>query len=190
MNNLIGRFRVSVTTAKAPAADPLPARVAKILAIPADQRTPAQMATLFQLLANDRAGVEGGERRDRGAVAAVAGGRDDAHADSSRRGAEHERAASAAIFSSRPKPVTPGVPAFLHSLPGRRAADAADVCPLAGGLGKARRRRGCWSIACGSRISARALSARAKISGCKANRRRTRSCWIGWLASSWTAAGA
>ena len=38
---------------------------------------------------------------------------------------------SAATSSSRARPSTPGVPAFLHPLPAGRAADAADLRPLA-----------------------------------------------------------
>ncbi len=43
----IGRFRISVTTADKPSADPLPAAVRRILAIPAAQRTDAQRREVF-----------------------------------------------------------------------------------------------------------------------------------------------
>jgi hypothetical protein len=43
----IGRFRLSVTAAKDPVADPLPKRVREILAVPAEKRTPAQEAAVF-----------------------------------------------------------------------------------------------------------------------------------------------
>jgi hypothetical protein len=43
----LGRFRLSVTGAPAPKADPLPAAVRAIFAIPADQRSPAQDAVVF-----------------------------------------------------------------------------------------------------------------------------------------------
>jgi len=46
-NNLLGRFRISVTSAENPTADPLPARVRKILSIPAAERSPAQQAEVF-----------------------------------------------------------------------------------------------------------------------------------------------
>jgi len=46
-NNLLGRFRISVTSAKSPVADPLPAHVREILSIPRDQRSPAQTAAVF-----------------------------------------------------------------------------------------------------------------------------------------------
>jgi hypothetical protein len=43
----IGRFRLSVTDAPNPKADPLPARVRALLAIPAGQRTPQQRREVF-----------------------------------------------------------------------------------------------------------------------------------------------
>lgn len=46
-NNNLGRFRLSVTDAPAPTADPVPARVRTILAIEPARRTPAQVDTLF-----------------------------------------------------------------------------------------------------------------------------------------------
>ena len=46
-NYNLGRFRLSVTSAADPAADPLPAAVREVLGIPAGERTPAQVATLF-----------------------------------------------------------------------------------------------------------------------------------------------
>jgi mono/diheme cytochrome c family protein len=47
MNNNLGRFRISATTAESPKADPLPKRVRDVLAIPRDQRSAAQVATVF-----------------------------------------------------------------------------------------------------------------------------------------------
>jgi hypothetical protein len=46
-NNNIGRFRLSLTTAPDPVADPLPRTVREALAIGADKRTPAQTDTIF-----------------------------------------------------------------------------------------------------------------------------------------------
>jgi mono/diheme cytochrome c family protein len=46
-NNNLGRFRLSITDVPDVEADPLPARVRGILAIPAGQRTPAQVDALF-----------------------------------------------------------------------------------------------------------------------------------------------
>jgi len=48
MNNNLGRFRISATTASGEVkADPIPKKVRDIFGIPADKRTPVQMATLF-----------------------------------------------------------------------------------------------------------------------------------------------
>ncbi len=44
----IGRFRISVTTAPNPKADPLPTQVRRILAIPAANRTPEQQREVFR----------------------------------------------------------------------------------------------------------------------------------------------
>ncbi|HXY35216.1 MAG TPA: DUF1549 domain-containing protein, partial [Planctomycetaceae bacterium] len=46
-NNNLGRFRLSVTNAPNPTADPLPQNVRDLLAIPAAKRTPAQVAAIF-----------------------------------------------------------------------------------------------------------------------------------------------
>jgi hypothetical protein len=46
-NNNIGRMRLSVTSAPNAEADPLPEGVREILSLPAEQRTPAQMQTVF-----------------------------------------------------------------------------------------------------------------------------------------------
>jgi hypothetical protein len=46
-SNNLGRYRLSVTNAAHPTADPLPQNVRKILAIPREKRTPAQVAAVF-----------------------------------------------------------------------------------------------------------------------------------------------
>jgi mono/diheme cytochrome c family protein len=46
-SNNIGRFRLSITTAPNPVADPLPTNVREILSVPRDRRTKAQVETLF-----------------------------------------------------------------------------------------------------------------------------------------------
>lgn len=47
MNNNLGRFRISVASAPDAKADPVPKRVRDIFAIPREQRSPAQVATIF-----------------------------------------------------------------------------------------------------------------------------------------------
>ncbi|MDQ2901843.1 MAG: DUF1549 and DUF1553 domain-containing protein, partial [Acidobacteriota bacterium] len=46
-NNNLGRLRLSITTAPDAVADPIPANVRHILAIPSDHRTPVQVQTVF-----------------------------------------------------------------------------------------------------------------------------------------------
>ena len=73
-NNNLGRFRFSVTDAARRRGRPAAAAVsAQILAIPHEKRTPAQDGRRLQLLADDRAGMEGRQRRDRSAVEAAPG---------------------------------------------------------------------------------------------------------------------
>ncbi|MCP5539343.1 MAG: PSD1 domain-containing protein [Akkermansiaceae bacterium] len=53
----MGRFRISVTRSPNPAADPVPAPVRAVLAVPREKRTPRQMAVLFghwRTIAGDR----------------------------------------------------------------------------------------------------------------------------------------
>jgi mono/diheme cytochrome c family protein len=47
-NNNLGRVRLSITTAENAVADPLPTAVREILAVPAEQRTPEQVQTVFR----------------------------------------------------------------------------------------------------------------------------------------------
>ncbi len=112
----IGRFRLSMTTAANATADPLPANVREVFALPRAQRTKAQMDTVFSYW---RTTVP-------------------AFAESNQQIAElwkqfpagttqlvlHERAELRDTFTLkrgdflRPdKKIEPGVPAFLHSLP-------------------------------------------------------------------------
>jgi hypothetical protein len=116
MNNLIGRFRLSVTTATSPSAAPLPTRVREILAIPAEQRTPAQTAAVFSHWrttvaqwkeAND-AIEELWRKWPAGATTLTLTARDQARQTSVLKRGD---------FLKPTKPATPGVPAFLHSLP-------------------------------------------------------------------------
>ncbi len=57
-NNNLGRFRLSITTAADAEADPLPAAVRAILAIPTTTAPTAQKAAVFSLLAHDRPRME------------------------------------------------------------------------------------------------------------------------------------
>ncbi|HZT81747.1 MAG TPA: DUF1549 domain-containing protein, partial [Gemmataceae bacterium] len=118
-NNNLGRFRFAVTDAPDAVADPLPARVRDLLAIPAGKRTPAQADAIFaywrttvpewkaaneQIEALWRQHPQGSsqlvlQERDRPRVTHVL-----------KRG----------DFLKPGDPVAPGVPAFLHPLEIRR----------------------------------------------------------------------
>ena len=115
-NNNLGRFRLSITTATGATADPLPARVRKILSTPRDKRSPAQAATVFSYW---RSTVPEWE---------------DANARIEALWQPHPEGLSQLVLQARAKPrrthmldrgdflrtgeaVTPGVPAFLNPLP-------------------------------------------------------------------------
>ncbi|MBV9124056.1 MAG: DUF1553 domain-containing protein, partial [Planctomycetes bacterium] len=115
-NHNLGRFRLSITTQPGAEADPLPARVRSILAIPRDRRTPAEEAAVFSYWrttvpewqeANKQ--IEAlWEQYPEGSAQLVLQARDqprDTHI--LKRGDFLKPAAS----------VTPGVPAFLNPLP-------------------------------------------------------------------------
>ncbi len=132
-NNLLGRFRVSVTSAPAPVvADPLPKRVREILAIPSEKRSPAQTDTLFSVW---RAGVpEWREANDKieSLMARVADRRDDAGARIARRAARDQRA-EARRFPAARQSGDGGRAGDAASFARRRSADAALAGALVGG---------------------------------------------------------
>src|SRR5690606_33298793 len=115
-NNNLGRFRFSVTDAPAPEADPLPSRVREILAIPREQRTPAQVDAVFSSW--------------RTTVAAWA----EANAEIEALWSTHPKGTTQLVLKARDEPrtthrldrgdflkpaepVLPGVPEVLHPLP-------------------------------------------------------------------------
>ncbi|MGQ0636635.1 MAG: PSD1 and planctomycete cytochrome C domain-containing protein [Planctomycetaceae bacterium] len=115
-NQNLGRFRLSITTAPDAQADPLPTAVRSALAIPADERTPAQVATIFSYWRTtvpewqaENAEIEGLWKQ---------------HPAGSSQLVLDERAEmrpthllSRGDFLKPQQTVAPGVPAFLHSLP-------------------------------------------------------------------------
>ena len=121
-NNNLGRFRFSVTSADAPVADPLPKRVRDILAIPASERTPAQVAAAFSYWrttvpeckeANDR--IESlWEEHPVGSSQLTMLARDDGRTTSILKRGD---------FLKPVRPVEPGVPDVLHDLPENAPAD-------------------------------------------------------------------
>jgi hypothetical protein len=114
--NSLGRVRLSVTTGPSPIADPLPAQLREIFAVPREQRSPMQTATVFRCWRTTI--PEWREANDR--IAAL--WRE--HPEGSSQLVYQERQEMRPTFTLkrgdflRPdKTVTPGVPAFLHSLP-------------------------------------------------------------------------
>lgn len=112
----LGRFRLSITTAPDATADPLPANVRKILAIPRAERTPEQQWTVFSYWRTTVPEWKEANAR----IAAL--------------WREHPEGASQLVITERDKlrethlltrgdflkpaqVVTPGVPAFLNPLP-------------------------------------------------------------------------
>ncbi len=116
-NNNLGRIRLSVTSAKDASADPLPAPVREILAIPADRRTPAQTRVVFsywrttvpEWRAENDAIAEVWRGYPEGTLQLVLAARAGDHRATHilRRG----------DFLQPDREVTPGTPAFLHPLP-------------------------------------------------------------------------
>ncbi len=70
----LGRFRLSITSAPAPWPTRVPAGVREILAMPREATVRRPGRSRLQLLAHDGAGVEGGQRPDRGALAPASRG--------------------------------------------------------------------------------------------------------------------
>ena len=190
-NNNLGRFRLSITTAPNAVADPLPQRRAR------DPRHPARRALAradrgrLQLLADDRARVEGGQRRDRGALeASIPRARRNWCSQAREQPRETHMLKRGDFLKPGQASSTPGVPAFLHPLPAGRSAQPADVRPMAGrpqvahhgALDREPRLAGLFRHR--HRRHQRRISARS------ASRRRIPSCSTGWPSSSWITAGA
>ena len=112
----LGRFRLSVTDAPDPAADPVPRRILDILAIARDRRSPAQVAALFTYwrttvpewkAANDRIEALWKTHPEGGTTLVLQAKAEPRITNLLRRG----------DFLKPVKPVAPGVPGFLHQLP-------------------------------------------------------------------------
>jgi len=115
-NHNLGRIRLSITTTPGATADPLPQNVRDILSIAKEQRTPAQLQTVFSYWrttvpqwkeANEKI-IELWRQHPEGSAQLVL------------REREEERATHVlkrGDFLKPDKAVSPGVPAFLHPLP-------------------------------------------------------------------------
>jgi len=117
MNNNLGRFRISATKASGEVkADPLPKKVREILDLPRERRTPVQVATVFGYWrttvpewksANEKIEALWKEHPE-GATAMTLLTREEPRPTHVLRRGD---------WLKPSKPVTPGVPAFLHPLP-------------------------------------------------------------------------
>ncbi len=115
-NNNLGRFRLSVTSQPGTVADPLPARVREILAIPSDQRSAAQQDSVFSFWRTTVAewkevndAIESCWREHPiGSTQLVLVPRDSPR---------ETRMLQRGDFLKPGEPVSVGVPAFLHPLP-------------------------------------------------------------------------
>ena len=115
MNNNLGRFRVSVTTVANPEADPVPARVREMLATSPEKRSPEQLAAVFSYWrttvpewkeANDQIETLS-QQWPRGSTTLTLMARTESR---------DTRMLLRGDWLKPDKPVTPGVPAFLHPL--------------------------------------------------------------------------
>ena len=118
----LGRFRISITTAKDPVADPLPSEVRRILSIPAAERTPSQTAAVFNYW---RTTVPEWQAAN-GEITALW----KQHPEGSSQLELNERSSprtttmlSRGDFLKPGKEVTPSVPGFLNPLPPGAPAD-------------------------------------------------------------------
>ncbi len=112
-------------------ADPLPQHVREVLAIPRDERTPAQVATIFRALADDRPRVEGRERPDRGTLEGAPRRFVATGPPAAREPARHAPAGAGGLPQAR-RGGRAGRPGLPEPLAGRCAPQPADLRPLAG----------------------------------------------------------
>ena len=121
MNNNVGRFRLSVTDAEVnPALETLPPRVREVLAIEKEKRSPAQVAVLFSYWrttvpewkeTNDK--IESlWQQWPKGSTSLILDARTDPR---------DTRILSRGDFLKPTRPVSAGVPAFLHPLADEKA---------------------------------------------------------------------
>ena len=113
----LGRIRLSITTAPGAVADPLPKNVRDILPIPRDQRTPSQVETVFRYWrttmpeweeANAKIAALWRQHPEGSSTQLVLQARVDAR---------ETHVLMRGDFLKPDKPVSRGVPAFLHPLP-------------------------------------------------------------------------
>ena len=165
-NNNLGRFRFAVTRADDAAADPLPAAVREVLAMPAAERTRRADGARSSATGGRRSPEwQGGQRRIEALWQQHPAGHDAAGAARAATSRGRRIARRAATSSSRAKPVTPGVPGVPASARRPTQRRPGSTSPAGWSTDDRRRRRGRSSTASGRRTSARAWSRRSEDLG-------------------------
>ena len=117
MNNNLGRFRLSVTTATNAEADRVPKSVREALVIPGDQRTTEQVASVFSYWRTTVPEFQSANNQIEALWREWPVGSTTLTLKH-RKMPRETRMLKRGDFLKPEKPVTPGVPAFLHPLPG------------------------------------------------------------------------
>lgn len=192
-NNTMGRFRLSITSAPNATADPLPKDVRDILSIPASERTPLQVQTVFGYW---RTTVPEWKAQNE-EIAEIWKGYPEGSAQlvfQTRPGGRETHVLTRGDFLKPTKLVEPGVRrSCLRSprmIPGRTASPPASLSRDGSRREIPPPRRAPLSIACG-RLTLESASWRpARILARRVNRLPIRNCSIGWRSISWIKVGA
>lgn len=116
-SNNLGRLRLSITSDANATADPLPASVRDILALPAEQRTPAQTQTVFSYWRTTVPEWQAANNQIAELWRAHPEGSSQLVLQSQRENKRETRLLVRGDFLKPGRAVAPGVPAFLHALP-------------------------------------------------------------------------
>jgi mono/diheme cytochrome c family protein len=124
MNNNLGRFRISATTNASVLADPVPKKVRDILAIPREKRSPAQIAAVFSYWRTTVSDFEAVNKKIEGLWAHWPKGTT-ALTLTTRNTSRETHILKRGDWLKPTTTVTPGFPAFLHSVSGVRSSSSA-----------------------------------------------------------------
>ena len=118
-NHFLGRFRLSLTAAPDPKADPLPPAARAALSVPAEKRTPEQKAALFRHWRTTVPAFKA-VNDEIGRLWAQFPEAETTVLNLARRAPEHARQTfllDRGDWQKPARPINPGAPAFLHPLP-------------------------------------------------------------------------